>query len=142
MPSSLEAYREYEKKEHARVHDLMNEVMLAWLKLQWKLAQEYQREYDYEDILSAVAQWKIAREYHVECWYQQEIEGDSTNMPVSVQHWEDSLPVDGECPTCGYSDEEYVIIHFTTEAGETGVMRHEISDFGEFMSDLCSVREG
>ena len=138
MTSNLEAYREYEKKEHARVRDLMNEVMLAWLKLQWKLAQEYQ--HDYEDILSPVAKWKIDREYHVECWYRQEVEGDSTNMPESVQYWEDDLPIDGECPTCGYSGEEYVIIHFTTITGETGVMRHEISNFGEFISDLCYVR--
>ena len=140
MTSSLEAYREYEQKEHARVRDMMNEVMLAWLKLQWKLAQEYQREY--EDILSAVSKWKIDREYHVECWYQQEIEGDSTNMPASVQRWEDDLPVGEECPTCGYSDEECVVIYFTTVTGGTGVMRHEISDFGEFISDLCNVREG
>ena len=139
MTSNLEAYREYEKKEHARVRDLMNEVMLAWLKLQWKLAQEYQ--HDYEDILSPVAKWKIGREYRVECWYRQEVEGDSTNMPESVQHWEDDLPIDGECPTCGYSGEEYVIIHFTTVTGETGVMRHEINNFGEFISSLCYVRE-
>lgn len=140
MTSSLEAYREYEKKEHARVRDLMNEVLLAWLKLQWKLAQEYRHAYE-GPYLSPADQWKIAREYHVECWYQQEIEGDSTNMPASVQRWEDDLPVDEGCPTCGYGGEEHVIIHFTTVTGETGVMRHEISDFGEFISDLCYARE-
>lgn len=135
MTGAMEAYREYRKGEQSRVRDLMNEVMLAWLKLQWKLAQEYQ--HDYEGILSPVAQWKIARKYHIECWYQQEIEGDSTNMPASVQRWEDDLPVGEECPTCGYSGEEYVIIHFTTVTGETGVMRHEIYNFGAFITELC-----
>lgn len=139
MTGNLETYREYEKKEHARVRDLMNEVMLAWLKLQWKLAQEYRHAYE-GPYLSAAAQWKLGREYHIECWYQQEVEGDSTNMPESVQYW-DRLSADGGCPTCGYSREEYVVIHFTTVTGETGVMRHQIDNFGEFISDLCYVRE-
>ena len=140
MTNDLETYREYEKKEHARVRNLMNEVMLAWLKLQWKRAQEYTHAHGGIP-LSAVAQWKLGREYNVECWYQQEVEGDSTHMPASVQHWEDSLPAYEGCPTCGYGGEEYVIIHFTTVTGETGVMRHQIDNFGEFISSLCYVRE-
>lgn len=119
MTSNLEAYREYEKKEHARVHGFMNEVMLAWLKIQWKRNQEFH-----------------------EGMYQLEVNGDSTHKPASVQRWEDSLPVDEECSTCGYGGEEYVVIHFTTEAGGTGVMKHRIDNFGEFISDLCYVREG
>ena len=119
MTSNLETYREYEKKEHARVHDLMNKVMLAWLKLQWK------RE----------------RECHIESMYQLEVNGDSTHMPASVQHWEDNLPAYEGCPTCGYGGEEHIIIHFTTTTGNKAVMKHEIDNFGEFISSLCYVRE-
>lgn len=119
MTGNLETYREYEKKEHARVRDLMNEVMLAWLKLQWK------RD----------------RECHVESMYQLEVNGDSTHMPASVQHWEDDLPAYEGCPTCGYGGEEHIIIHFTTTAGNKAVMKHQIDNFGEFISDLCYVRE-
>ena len=140
MTSNLETYREYEKKEHARVRDLMNKVMLAWLKLQWKLAQEYNHAHGGLP-LSAADQWKLGREYNVESWYQQEVDGDSTHMPASVQHWEDDLPAYEGCPTCGYGGEEYVIIHFTTTAGNKAVMKHQIDNFGEFISDLCYVRE-
>ena len=120
MTSSLEAYREYEKKEHARVRDMMNEVMLAWLKLQWK------RD----------------REGRIESMYQLEVNGDSIHEPASVQRWEDDLPIDEGCPTCGYGGEEHIIIEFTTVTGGKAVMKHEISNFGEFISSLCYVREG
>lgn len=59
-----------------------------------------------------------------------------------VQSWEDDLPIDEGCSACGYGGEEYVIIHFTTTAGNKAVMKHEISDFGEFIASLCYVREG
>lgn len=48
MTGNLETYREYEKKEHARVRDLMNKVMLAWLKLQWKRDRECHIESMYQ----------------------------------------------------------------------------------------------
>lgn len=115
MTGAMEAYREYRKSEQSRVRELMNDVMLSWLKMRWR------RHY----------------EFHNDDSYESEVDGDFTHMPESVQEWEDSLPSCDGCPTCGYGGEEYVIIRFTTSAGKPAVMKHEISDFGAFITELC-----